>query len=232
MYQYIISLQKKSYKAIALCLILLFMPNLGFCTDGESLKCLDAIGYYEGKYNIPRGLLHSIAMVESGRWSAADKRVHPWPWAVNTQGQAHYFPNQQAAIHFVKTKLSAGVKNIDVGCNQVSLLHHGHRFPTLEHAFDPHNNSRYAAEFLQANYNESKNWITAVGWYHSKTQNLATPYIHKVHKTWRGLRENSYTNNNHALSSPTKQKKPKGHTNIRPTSSAKRRQQSVVFVKR
>jgi len=193
---------------------------------------MQAISYYESQYNIPRGILHSIAMIESGRWDEKDKRVYPWPWAVNVKGEPHYFSNQTSAINFVKMKLRSGVKNIDVGCNQISLLHHGHKFPTLEHAFDPHTNSRYAAEFLQTNYNESRNWLTAIGWYHSKTLHLATPYIHKVHKTWRNLEGR---NRGHASpSTPLKLAAAKPNKKHHPTSATKRnqrRQTSVIFIK-
>ena len=108
-------------------------------------------------------MLHSISIVESGRLDEVEKKIYPWPWAVNVEGAPYYFNDEQSAIHFVRTKLAAGVKSIDVGCNQISLLHHGKNFPSLNHAFNPYHNSRYAAEFLQSNYNESKNWFTAVG---------------------------------------------------------------------
>lgn len=160
----------------------------------EALRCSRSIQHYEQQYNIPKGLLHSIALIESGLWNQKLKQKHPWPWAVSVQGQAHYFQSKSAAVSFVKEKQRNGIKNIDIGCAQLSLLHHGHNFLSLDVAFEPEYNIKYAAEFLQAKHNESKNWIMAVGWYHSKTPDHYIPYIHKVHKTWHELGNKRYYN--------------------------------------
>lgn len=233
MYQCISSLQKKCYKAIAL-IILICLPEICLASEYnyESHKCIDAISYYESKYNIPKDLLHSIAIVESGRWDVAAKRISPWPWAVNVQGEAHYFPTKAMAVNFVKMKMNLGITNIDVGCNQISMLHHSHKFPSLDHAFDPYNNSRYAAEFLQSNYNESKNWIIATGSYHSKTKELANPYIHKVHKTWRHLKERSQSPINPTSTTVPAHDISKKKSNKIKSTHKRRQQPSVIFVKR
>ena len=35
---------------------------------------------------IPPGLVHALALAESGRWFAADGATRPWPWTVNVAG--------------------------------------------------------------------------------------------------------------------------------------------------
>jgi hypothetical protein len=95
-------------------------------------------------------------------------------------------------VNFVASKLRQGIKNIDVGCNQINLMHHGKNFPTLTHAFDPHTNTRFAAKFLQTNYDEAKSWVKAAGWYHSRTKQFTAPYITKVYKVWKNFIETDY----------------------------------------
>ena len=43
-----------------------------------------------------------------------------------------------------------GARSIDVGCMQVNLLHHADAFASLEQAFDPVANARYAADSCNA----------------------------------------------------------------------------------
>ncbi|MBX9732700.1 MAG: transglycosylase SLT domain-containing protein [Chitinophagaceae bacterium] len=195
-----IKITLKTILYTAFCIINILSKTNAFANmdHHEAQKCVRSIQYYEQQYNIPKGLLHSIALIESGRWNEKLKQTQPWPWAVNVQGEAHYFQNKSSAISFVKSKQRAGIKNIDIGCTQISLLHHGHKFPDLDTAFEPVHNTRYAAEFLQAKHNESKNWIMAIGWYHSKTPDNYIPYIHKVHKKWHGLNGRQYSNHNFA----------------------------------
>ena len=47
---------------------------------------------------------------------------------------------------------------------QVNLLHHGSAFGSLEQAFDPVSNARYAADFLQKLLSQTGSWPRAHGW--------------------------------------------------------------------
>jgi hypothetical protein len=146
---------------------------------------MQAIQYYENKYNIPVNLLHSIALVESGRYDKSEKKFYPWPWTANVEGKAYFFDNKQQAVRFVKGQMDKGKKNIDVGCNQINLFHHGDNFLSIDHAFNPVTNSHYAAKFLKTHFNESNNWILAVAHYHSYTPNLGKLYAGKVFTQWK-----------------------------------------------
>ncbi len=154
---------------------------------GTVNQCLNAITYYERKYQIPKNLLHAISVVESGRWDDKAKRALPWPWSVNVDGAPYYFDTHQQAATFIKQKLSQGnVGNIDIGCNQISWQYHGHHFTSPEQALNPTHNARYAASFLHQHYLDTKDWVKATGRYHSRTDNLAIAYSDRVYQTWRG----------------------------------------------
>ncbi len=74
--------------------------------------------------------------------------VRPWPWTINVAGQGFFFPTKALAVTAVRELLASGVQSIDVGCLQVNLMFHPAAFASLEQAFDPMANARYAARFL------------------------------------------------------------------------------------
>lgn len=178
----------------ALIIILInFLYTYAFAQSvnfADSQKCSVAINHYEQKYKIPKNLLHSIAIIESGRWDAETKQNKPWPWTVNVGGKSHYFENKYQAIEFVKLQLGKGKRNIDVGCNQINLYHHGKNFLNLEQVFNPINNTKYAAEFLKGHFEGTKSWKQAVARYHSLTKARGTMYANKVLAQWRSFAPN------------------------------------------
>ncbi len=77
--------------------------------------------------------------------------------------------------------LQRGVSQIDVGCMQINLQSHPGAFATVEQAFDPAANADYAARFLLAlRADAGGNWYDAVGYYHSRTPELAADYRERV----------------------------------------------------
>jgi hypothetical protein len=74
-----------------------------------------------------------------------------------------------------------GIHSIDVGCLQISLLHHPDAFPSLEQAFDPVQNASYGAAFLTDLHNKTSAWPKAVELYHSATPELGQDYGRKVY---------------------------------------------------
>ena len=78
----------------------------------------------------------------------------------------------------------SGFRSIDVGCLQVNLMYHPAAFSSLEQAFDPVANARYAARFLDALYDRSQDWIKAVADYHSQTPALGAAYRNRVLARW------------------------------------------------
>lgn len=149
-----------------------------------SLQCRAAIARAEQEGGIPPGLLQAIGRVESGRRNPETGTTGPWPWTINAEGRGHFFPEKSAAIAAVRELQGRGVRVIDVGCMQVNLHHHPRAFASLEEAFDPEANARYAAQFLAQLHAARNDWITAAGHYHSHTPELAQAYRARVQAAW------------------------------------------------
>jgi|GEM_PF-3094272 len=130
----------------------------------------------ESRWAIPAGLLSAIAQVESNRW----------PWTIDAAGQSHSFPSRIEAELAAQTLRAQGLRNIDLGCMQISMLHHPDAFSSLSQAFDPAANVEYAARFLAGLHRLSGSWEAAVSRYHSATPALGEPYLRRVMAIWRG----------------------------------------------
>lgn len=146
--------------------------------------CESAIAVAQLAGRLPDGLLHAVALVESGRADPRTGTVAPWPWTIDVGGQGYFFPTKQQAVAAVKELMAAGVSSIDVGCLQINLAYHPAAFRSLEQAFDPMANARYAAKFLNALFDRSGDWKKAVGAYHSETPSIAAPYQARVLAAW------------------------------------------------
>jgi Transglycosylase SLT domain len=145
-----------------------------------STLCIDAIRSAEQRYRLPPGLLFAISQVESGRPDPATGQMQPWPWTVQAEGQGLYFASKAEAVEWVQEARARGVASIDTGCMQVNLAQHPDAFGSLDDAFDPRRNADYAARFLLQLHSMTGEWPQAVGFYHSRTMSLATPYRTRV----------------------------------------------------
>ena len=147
----------------------------------QSAQCSAAFGVAEARHGTAAGLLSAIAKAESGRPVPPLPGIQPWPWAVNADGAAMYFDSKPAAVTWTRLALARGVQQVDVGCMQVNLQSHPAAFHDLEDAFDPSANADYAARFLhRLRVDAGGDWLTAVGYYHSRTPNLAADYRERV----------------------------------------------------
>lgn len=149
--------------------------------------CRQAILLAEREHRLPAALLHAIARVESGRTDPRTGAAVTWPWTINAQGQGRFYETKEAAIAAVRGLQARGVTVIDVGCLQVNLHHHPRAFASLEEAFDPVANARYAGLFLTRLHQNAKNWERAAAHYHSHTPELAEAYRLKVLAAWPGM---------------------------------------------
>ncbi len=132
---------------------------------------------------IPSRLLMAIATVESGRCVEGSSK-RPWPWTICAKGRGYYCSTKSAAIATVKRLMARGIRNIDVGCMQVNLLHHSKAFKDLEEAFSPPANVNYAAQFFTSLKRTYNSWTHAVGYYHSKDSRHYKPYCSTVYNMW------------------------------------------------
>ena len=127
----------------------------------------------------------AIGLVESGRRDA-DGRSGAWPWTINAEGYGRHFASKAEAVAAVQDMRARGVRSIDVGCMQVNLMHHPAAFASLDDAFDPALNARYAARFLNQLRAQTGSWPRAVAGYHSFTPDLGERYAAKVLAAWPG----------------------------------------------
>jgi hypothetical protein len=147
--------------------------------------CETAINTAEYTGRLPPRLLHSIALVESGRLDEKANTVRPWPWTINAEGAGAFFASKNDAIAAVKKLQARGVRSIDVGCLQVNLMFHPNAFASLDEAFDPRANALYAARFLNQLHAPGDNWMRAIAAYHSDTPALGAPYRALVMLRWQ-----------------------------------------------
>lgn len=169
--------------ALFIVLIAVVCARVARADVAPSALCRSAIAAAERGFGVPDRLMQAIGVVESGR---ADERggVTAWPWTINVEGVGYVFDTKQDAIAAVNAHRARGVQSIDVGCMQVNLMHHGDAFGSLEQAFDPLTNARYAAEFLQKLLGQTGSWPRAAAAYHSMTPDIGADYGRKVLAVW------------------------------------------------
>jgi hypothetical protein len=153
-------------------------------TTDPQAACEAAIASAQYAAQLPFGLLAAVAQVESGRRDPRTGAVRPWPWTINVGGLGFFFPTKAAAVTAVRALQELGFQSIDVGCLQVNLMYHPAAFTSLDQAFDPWANARYAAHFLDALYDRTGNWSQAAGDYHSQTPALGAAYRAQVLARW------------------------------------------------
>jgi soluble lytic murein transglycosylase-like protein len=144
----------------------------------KSINCAEIIGHMEEEYNIPKNLLAAVAMVES---------KHE-PFAVYSGGNSRFFKSLSDAAHYVKEQKEMGVKNVFVGPMQICLQSHGRKFDNVEHALNPHQNIRFAAQLLASLHKKHGTWFDAVKHYNASRNKVA--YTKRVMAIW-GERDHS-----------------------------------------
>lgn len=177
----------RSARLLALLMVFASPVAPATATPAEAVAgqvCRGAIAAAERESGIPAGLLQAIGRVESGRRDPVTGRFAPWPWTINAEGRGMFFPTREAAIAEVRQLQARGVRIIDVGCMQVNLHHHPNAFASLEEAFDPLTNARYAARFLGELQASRQDWARAAGNYHSNTPERAEAYRARVLAAW------------------------------------------------
>ena len=141
---------------------------------GVGQLCDDAARSAARDSGVPPEILLAITRVETGRRDRDG--IHPWPWAVNLDGQGHWFATELEAWRFVYDAFRDGARDFDIGCFQINYRWHGDRFTSIEAMFDPFANARYAATFLTDLHRETGDWEGAVRAYHSRTPEKADRY--------------------------------------------------------
>jgi hypothetical protein len=103
---------------------------------------------------------------------------------MNAEGTGKFFSSKAEAVAEVRQLRAGGMRLIDVGCMQINLHHHPNAFPSIDEAFDPLANARYAARFLTELKAASGDWMVAAGNYHSHTPHRSEAYRAQVALRW------------------------------------------------
>src|SRR4051794_16746412 len=118
----------------------------------QAASCTEHVLEAERELSIPRGLLLSIALVESGQDGS------PQPFAMNLDGKSVYSENaDEAKSHLLDSKGRVR-QNATVGCMQLSVQHHRSNFRPVERILDPAANVWYAARYLKRLRADSGSW--------------------------------------------------------------------------
>jgi hypothetical protein len=146
--------------------------------------CERATILIEAAHKMPRALLFSVAMAESGRFNTETRKTRPWPWTINAEGQSFYFKTKKDAVAATRRLLKEGVRSIDVGCMQINLRYHPDAFADLNEAFEPAANVTYGAKFLKKLHERTQSWPEAIATYHSQSKTRNQPYFARVIGIW------------------------------------------------
>lgn len=157
-----------------------YARTLGPAQQSPAELCTAAVDEVEQISILPPHLLAAIARVESGRLDPQTRRWQPWPWTINADGRGYFFATKAEAVDAVRALQTIGITSIDVGCMQINLQQHPRAFASLEMAFDPDINARYASRFLRELFASTGSWTKAAEWYHSATPARGVPYGQKV----------------------------------------------------
>ena len=141
----------------------------------HAAECQQAASRAERDAGLPPGLLQAIGRVETGNQ----------PWAVDEAGAGRFFPSRDDAVAWVRQRQVAGLRSIDVGCFQVSLMYHPAAFATLSDAFDPDLNAQAAAAYLLDLHARLPDWGDVAAAYHSQTPFLGVAYRARVLAWWQ-----------------------------------------------
>ena len=179
-YSFIISKSHHALKAIMQVMVVFLLCLQGVCNaatpvnnrDIEDINSLIAKAEIQNK--IPKGLLAAIAKVESGHRE----------YAINVGGRSVYAGSFAKALSIAKSKIDAGITNIDLGVMQLNYRWHGDQFANLDEMLTPKKNINYAAKLLQSIYSQYGNWQKAIRHYHSANLKHSRKYSRKVSMVW------------------------------------------------
>ena len=164
---------------------LLILPSLiifTFDLFASIYSCILAADKYEKIYKLPKNLLLSVSLTESGKRIDSGEFVS-WPWTINIKGEGKFFKTKNEAVNYVINYTKKGRKNIDIGCMQVNYMYHPKAFKNFQDAFDPYLNVEWSAKMLKTLYEKFGSWKEAVGYYHSYRNTRRKKYSAKVFNT-------------------------------------------------
>jgi hypothetical protein len=141
---------------------------------GWAEGCLPFLAPAEQYYHLPAGLLHAIALTESGQ------RGEPYPWALNIGGQPVIAPSYQAAASLLRQADGQPRRDVAIGCMQIHMQYHLNRFIEPEWALHPQYNVWYAALYLDGLRRQYGDILSAIAHYHASDRAAQRVYLCRV----------------------------------------------------
>ena len=170
---------------LLLLLLFLLSSKLHASTHFSDLNVCETVALEaENAFNLPSGILTSIAKVESGRKTGTGV-YRAWPWTINDNGKGLFFDTRKSAVDYIIKQKEFDNTHIDIGCMQISVKWHSHAFSSPESMLDPYTNIAYAAVFLEELYQTHGDWELAIKYYHSADTKKNIPYLQKVNAVWK-----------------------------------------------
>ena len=131
-------------------------------------------------------ILYAIGVHESGRGDA-ERRLRPWPYAINTPRGPVYAADVGEARRVLARWGHDG--RLDIGPMQINLRYHRGRVASPAALLDPATNIRIAARILaEAIAAEGGDVWAGVGRYHSTDPRRAQRYVAAVSETFRRVK--------------------------------------------
>jgi len=150
-------------------------------SPAQAGSCTEHVLEAEQELSIPRGLLLSIALVESGQDGV------PHPYAMNLDGKTVYSDSADDARARLLDSKGRPRSNTTVGCMQLSVQHHRSNFRPVERILDPSANVWYAARYLKRLRADSGSWAVAVARYNGGSRSQQRDYACKIHQHLESL---------------------------------------------
>lgn len=164
----------RSRKESGLLLAFTFLIGLMILAVPARAGCLDHIVDAEKEFNIPKGVLMAVSLVESGGGGT------PSPFIMNVRGRVVIPRTEAEAATYLRDNKGNLRGSVYAGCMQLSLAHHKQAFRPVEKIVNPEANVRYAAKYLVDLRRETGSWAAAVTRYNGSSGAKAAAYQCKI----------------------------------------------------
>ncbi len=151
--------------------------------DSDTRKIYTQVAQYSG---VPEHLLYAMAQAESGR--LVEGEFIPWPWTLNIEGEANYYPSRRIMFRALMSALQAGKLKVDVGPMQVNWYWQYQPDMSPWRLTEPGASVKIAADILKSHHRSHGSWIRAVGQYHrpreatKRDRDIALAYRNRVQR--------------------------------------------------
>lgn len=162
-----------AFPALVLSLVLVLAVAGGARAAGD--ECQVHAAAVEKQFNIPKGLLLAISLVETGNAGS------PQPYALSINRRTVAAKSAADVARHLRTANGGVARNAFVGCMQISVRYHRSAFGSVDKMADPKANVLYAGRMLAGFYRSTGSWSKAVMRFNGAgSHRQAVAYVCKV----------------------------------------------------